>query len=149
MATVPFEHDKVGHLTFDMQLDGKTVRVGLSSYSGHVAMTLEAARKIFGLDVNSPGMSVVSSDGKGNPQVYKYAFKSLSTDNIVIANPQIDIYADVPSCDGKLHVSYNPDRQSRCYGIGDLSLGMAELRNLHIYLAFKEQKMYVTSADAH
>jgi hypothetical protein len=37
----------------------------------------------------------------------------------------------------------------RCESAGDLELTLGELRKLHLYLAFGEQKVYVSSADAH
>jgi ABC-type hemin transport system substrate-binding protein len=70
----------------------------------------------------------------GMPVSYQYPFKSLTFSGVAVANPDIVLVSD---------------RASKEYGQPDLIIGMGILRQLHIYLAYHERNLYLTSADAH
>ena len=61
--------------------------------------------------------------------VYNYPFQSLSFGAVQVSHPQIQIVED--------RVWYDKT---------DLLLGIGILRQLHLYIAYKEGKMYLTPA---
>ena len=68
---------------------------------------------------------------------------------MTIQNPQIELFADksMMRCDGKSHTMNG--KIYTCYGGADLYLGLEELKQLHLFFAFKEKKLFITAADAH
>ena len=64
-----------------------------------------------------------------------------------VANPDVVIERR----DGKECRPYRPINLYMgqiCYGTADLNLRDAELKQMHLYLAFKEKMLYATAADA-
>jgi hypothetical protein len=100
-------------------------------------MSLEWAESLFDLKEDSPGMKRLGAEGSQNPS-YRYPFKMLALDGVTISNPDIVLVPDKVS--GRHH----------CRFCGpDLILGMGVLRQLHLYIAYKEKRLYVTAATAH
>jgi hypothetical protein len=146
-TTIPMTQQASGTIMVPMQLDGKEVDVGLESAETGSTMLLSAASRIFGIDEKSPGMS--STD---DPRLLKYSFGKLSANGLDITNPHIVIVKDNPTstnCKGQSRFSGFGETISKCYGSVDVRLGIPELRQLHLYLSFKEKTLYLTSADAH
>src|SRR5262249_43319431 len=89
----------------------------------------------------------------GNLPTHK--FKTLSVDGLTIANPEFAIYRDDSGgCNGgarmqaqKLRSEHDPIIE-RCFGLPDMTIGLPELKRLHVYIAFRERMVYVTAADA-
>src|SRR6185437_5374455 len=91
---------------------------------------MRAAKRLFDLTPDSPGMKVAEdgTDGYGRShKIYRYQFASLDMGGIAFKNPRIMV-ADMAD-----------------NGI-DMILGMHQLHGLHLYFAYKEKKLYVTSA---
>ncbi len=81
------------------------------------------------------------------PRRYRYPFKELTIEGITIGSPQIDLYKDAKECRATSPYDFPAGFQA-CYGASDLELGLSELRQLHVYFAFKEKKIYLTAASA-
>jgi hypothetical protein len=64
---------------------------------------------------------------------YRYAFQTLSMGGVAVANPRI-VLSDAPTVLANEH--------------GALILGMTELRNLHLYFAYHERKLYICTVQA-
>jgi len=118
------------HVTLPVTLDGQQITAEIDTGSSRSLFTLEEAERLFGFDANSP---LLTSLGGGRS--YKYAFKTLSFGGVTVANPDILL---VPDAKARLH-RYN-DR---------IILGMGVLRQLHLYIAYHEKKLYITAASAH
>jgi hypothetical protein len=76
----------------------------------------------------------VSINGAPITQIYRYPFSTLALQGVTVNNPEIDL---VP--------------QSAFFRDGrgpQLLLGIGVLRQLHIYVAYDEQVLYVTPAEA-
>jgi hypothetical protein len=160
-AAVPLKVDKAGHPSALMQLDGKPISVGFQPDLDHGEMALATAKRIFGLDETSAEIVSVRGD-KGIPVSYRYPFKTLSADGVTIGNPKIDVKPNLNDClpDPIFGVASAPDGLYRrptdtsnidtvksCLGESELTLGLAEIRKLHLYFAFKEKMLYVTPAS--
>ena len=88
----------------------------------------------------------------GEIKVYSHRFKTLALEGISISNPNLTLMPDLMR--GKL---YNPRNKLEGdmrisnsvieTGLGDMILGMDILRHLHMYIAYKEQKLYITLAS--
>ncbi len=127
-AILPFTRDEMGHVVFTMQLDGKDVTAAFGAQTSGT-MPLSVARRLFGV-----GYSVLT-----NP----HPFKMLSAGGLSIANPAIRVVDDSnDGCEGR-------DQPLACFNRPDLQLGLSQIRNLHLFLAFGEGKLYATAADAH
>ncbi len=64
---------------------------------------------------------------------YSYAFKSLSMGGVAVTNPKVAL-SDAPTVLADEH--------------GSLVLGMTELRFLHLYFAYHERKLYISTVRA-
>jgi predicted aspartyl protease len=158
-AQIPFTEDEFGTIEADMQLDGKTVKVNLFTLATGNTMPLDAAARLFGLSPDSPDMKVVTASLNGSPGVYRYPFRSLSAGGLSIANPDIVIMGPTkilitsrrmsPSYLAELMTS--PHIRFTKIGApgGDVKVGLAELKKFHFFVAFKENLIYLTAADAH
>jgi hypothetical protein len=82
--------------------------------------------------------------------VYRHAFKSLSFEGLTISNPSLDIIPDLqrgqmerPPATGTRMPDSSVEQK-----LPDLLIGMDVLRHLHLYIAYKEQKLYITPESA-
>jgi hypothetical protein len=64
--------------------------------------------------------------------MYRFPFDTLSFEGVTVQNPDIDI---IP---GETYGKLNPQ----------LIIGINVLRQLRVYIAYKEQTLYLTSAEA-
>jgi hypothetical protein len=151
-APVPFITDATGHPSFRMLLDGKAVTVAFAIMPRPAFMAMATVKRLWGMDATAAGMTPTASDANGAPVKYRYPFKTLTIDGVAIANPQIDLLANGTDChprpDPSPHVMPIGRQPASCYGASDLELGLNEMRQLHLYFAFKEKMLYVTAASA-
>ncbi|MGD0190208.1 MAG: aspartyl protease family protein [Rhizomicrobium sp.] len=134
-AEVAMTLDQSMHITVPAQLDGKAVVLAIDTGSARSTMTFETARELFNLAENDSRMKVLPPQriNRGEPvSMWRYPFSSLIFEGIQVANPDIDI---IPERNFGGHES-------------KIVIGMSVLRQLHIYIGYKAQKLYVTAAEA-
>jgi len=135
-AVVPITLDATEHIDLPVELDGHRIKATLDTGSSRSLFSWDAARRIFDIDEKSPGVKPLGEHG-----VYKYAFKTLTMKGdsegvtITVQNPDIELVPDKTS--------------GMTYSEPLIILGMGILRQLHLYVAYKEKKLYVTPASAH
>ncbi len=117
-------------LVTNATLDGKAVKVQIDTGSSVSWMTLDAARRVLGLDTAS--LKRLDTGKQDSDAFYTYPFKSLELQGVSVLNPNIVLTPD------KLNDPYRPD----------IILGMTVLSKLHLYIAYGEKKIYVTGAGA-
>jgi Tfp pilus assembly protein PilF len=131
LAVIPFKSDRIqNQVTLSLTLGGKEVTAMLDTGSSESVLSLRAAKRILGLTPDSPGMQSVSSTidrGGHSHAVYRYQIPSLEVGDIAFKNPWIMI-ADMAD------------------GGPDMLLGMHQLHALHLFFAYQERKLYITSA---
>jgi predicted aspartyl protease len=114
-----------------MQIDGEDINAVVDTGSTVTLIDLDFVRRHFDITPESPGVTKLGSaklpSGR-SAAMYGYTFKTLTVSGVVFEN--------VPARLVDLHS-----------GIGQLILGMNELRFLHLYIATKEKMIYVTAAD--
>jgi tetratricopeptide (TPR) repeat protein len=137
-TSIPFDFDD-GWITIPVVLDGKPIRALLDTGASSSILNLLAAKKIFGLTPQSQGVessdSALTLDGK-KLELYKYQFKSLQIGDVTFANPWLN-----------LSVNHNAREEKRNLGTKApaLILGMHQLRKLHLYIAYAEKTIYMSS----
>ena len=119
-------------ITAEVILDGQKMRALIDTGAGYSSMTLATAKKRFKLDPNSPGVgaggSATAMTGT-KMDAYGYVFNSLTVGDVQFQNAP---FALLRTSDSSEH---------------DIILGMNELKKMHIYLAYAQNKMYVTPAE--
>jgi len=131
---IPFKLDGDGHITLTVQLDGKDVSTSLDTGSSLSILRLESAEATFGFDDRSPLLTRAGQTALA--RVYKYPFRLLQfgdvgVGTVAIPNPELALMSRADT-----GMIYGPD----------LILGMGVLRNLHMYINYKQQKIYATRA---
>jgi predicted aspartyl protease len=134
-ARVPMQLDRSWHITVPVTLDGKPLTAVVDTGAERSAMSLAVARDIFGIDEKNPALARRENavlNGTAMTAVYRYPFASLTLEGVAVLHPDIDILPE------------------GTYGKGNpqLLIGASVLRQLHIYIAYKEQMLYATAAEA-
>jgi hypothetical protein len=134
-ATVPMQVDGSGHITVQAMLDGKPIDALIDTGSQNSFISLKAASHILDIDeatagVKSLGHVIINNDV--DAKRYRYPFKALTFQGIAIANPKIEI-----------NDTGHDSRQD------PLVLGIGVLRQFHLFIAYDENKLYLTPAEAH
>lgn len=128
-SVVPFTLDEFGHIRLEVTVDGKLVHADLDTGSTQSVMSLELAESLFGFDTASPDLKTLSA--AADYRRYKYPLKTMTFGGVTVSNPDIVLV---------------PDNDSHMRGT---ILGMSVLRKLHLYIAYREHKLYLSAADAH
>ena len=135
-AVLPMRVTEDWHISVPVELDGHTTMAELDTGSTRSELSWETAQSQFDLDEKSPGVSLLAHT---NVTEYHYPFKALTiggedkNQSLTVENPDILLV---------------PDKESRIGPIGArLILGMGILRQLHLYIAYNEHKLYVTPAS--
>jgi hypothetical protein len=130
-AVIPMQLDDAGHIVVPVRLDGNEVRAAVNTSSARSRISLETVKSLFDLKEDDPRLKPsANSDGTDNT----YPFKILSMEGVRVDNPDLHLV---------------PNEVSKLPGFPKLVLGLNVLRHLHLYIAYKERKLYVTPASAH
>ena len=131
-SEIPFSIDGAGHIQFYVELDGKKVRVWLDTGASGSVLSLEEAEDLFGIDEKSPALRPLRETANGH--TYKYPFKAMTFGGVTVNNPDL--------------VLMSRD-DSKLPGAAPMLLGIGILRQLHMYISYREEKIFVTAATAH
>jgi predicted aspartyl protease len=147
VAVVPIHVVEDGHIIVPVTLDGHEVDALLDTGASTTILHLEAAQNIFGLQPGAPDTPEIGRS-QGGTSYYRHTFKTLALEGLTIGNPVVTVIPDLM----KSKMQQTPTLGSRMSdiseqnGVTDLTLGMTEMRHLHLYIAYKEQKLYITPA---
>lgn len=132
IAIVPMEIKNRTHIRIPVTIDGKEIMAVLDTGSATSYITQRAASKFLGIDTNTDGMKLLGNlavNGMPGP-VYNYPFKTLTFGAVTVNHPHIQIVSDP------------------VWREEDLLLGVGILRQLHLYIAYGEKKLYISPALA-
>ena len=132
IAKVPISLEDDRHIDVPIRIDGKPLKAIFDTGASHTVMNLETGMDKFGLTPESPGMQRLGKTSDPNPS-YGYIFKTLTFEGVTVNNPV---------------VVFVPEEKSQWQEYKAL-LGIGILRQLHLYIAYKERMLYVTAASAH
>jgi hypothetical protein len=153
-SVVPFRRGQPGsrniydtHIRFHVMLDGKDVLAVMNTEIPRSQLNAKAAEANFNLTGDTQG--TVPIGNMSGRKVFGYVFKTMSFGNITVNNPHIVV---IPEIMGLNDPNNSGRADSRIKKIdddleADLSVGMDVLKKLHIYIATKENKLYITAAD--
>lgn len=144
-------HNKGWHLHIPVTLDGHSYDAIFDTGSRHTIMRLPTARHDFGLDSDSPGMEpyrAINGDPFLNGLLHK--FSQLSVSGIFIDHPEVLIVPDIMNRNAdRSPLAENPAYHHNAgLVLPELSLGMDVLKQLHLFMAFGEQVLYIAPAKA-
>jgi predicted aspartyl protease len=150
-ATIPMTLDRNGHIVIRVNLDGETLNAVVDTGSAQSTLSEMIADQAFHISASSPGSTPVQGAGPDSLIQYRYRFKSLAMNGITVSNPVLNILPDRAEQQmrnelGKLASDPQYDIDGE---LPRLILGMDVLRQLHLYIAYKERMLYVTGATAH
>ena len=129
-TVIPIEMQGLTHIRIPVTIDGKEMKAVVDTGASTSYITMRAAKRYLGIDPKDPALKLrgnIPVNGMMGP-VYNYPFQTLNFGDIKVSNPQIQIVAD------------------NVWDQTDLLLGIGILRQLHLYIAYKEKKMYMTPA---
>src|SRR6185312_13814340 len=124
----------------------------LDSGATNTVLNLEVAHDTFGIsggDATTPENGHLN--GVDRAKTYTHRFKSLALEGIAIGNPTLDLIPDLlrnkihdprDTVSGDTRIK-NPSRKTT---LDDMIVGMDILHRLHVYIAYKEKKLYITPA---
>jgi predicted aspartyl protease len=154
VAVVPMQLDDNGHINFPVQVDGQSLTAMMDTGASQTTMNLDIAAERFGLHPGDAAMPATSHlQGHADMDTYSHRFASLAFEGIAIGNPNIEIIPDI------VHNKLRDPRDtlsndtrikapSRKTALDDLIIGMDILHRLHVYIAYRERKLYITPAAA-
>lgn len=148
-AAIPFVLGNDGHIRIPVELDGHQFKALLDTGASQSTITFRAAESAFGITKDSPGVTKNGHiNGDKKAEEYERTFKTLTLAGITFNNPKLAIIPDFmrnhqinehqPQINSLIDT--NPDTE----GIDDIIVGLEELRHLHVYIAYKERKVYIS-----
>ncbi len=149
VAAIPMKVTESNHIVFPMELDGHHLLAMLDTGASQTTLSLREAQ-IIGVGTSAPDLEQIGQL-KNNPdaKIYRHRFKTLSMDGITVSNPTIVLIPDMVR-NYMVHSPYTGSRidtSSEPQGLPDLLLGMSVLQHLHVYVAYKEEMLYITAGE--
>jgi tetratricopeptide (TPR) repeat protein len=127
-AVIPVTIDRRERLvSIPLELDGRPLKAIIDTGSAETFLSARAAKTLFGIEPD-PSAVETSNDRLGKPrEIYRHRFHALKMGDIVFNDPWLVIAPMVGN---------NPE----------IILGMHDLASLHLYFAYHEQRLYVSTA---
>lgn len=146
-TVVPFKM-AAEDIQLTMTLDGHDFNTKLDTGSTYSYVNSRVALGVFGYDENSPNVKDVTLPGG---KARAATFNSLSIGGIAFPKPSLLIHEDTIRSLAKDDVPVKDQNQAgvTLMHFPHLVLGLDALKQLHLYIAFKEHKIYATAANAH
>lgn len=137
-TAIPFTLTDNGHVRVLVMLDGRKAEAILDTGAGISVMSLRDANGMFDLTAASPGVEVEKpvSGTLWHKRVnaYGYTFKTLSMAGMTVSSPRLELL------EGRNFLGND---------FATLVLGNDVLSRLHLYIAYRQRKLYFTEAKAH
>jgi predicted aspartyl protease len=149
VAAVPITIKDKFHIMVSVKLDGHDFNALLDTGATRTTMSRDVAKRVFGLEPESPGMTklgIVNDDPK--LVSYGYQFKTLSFNGVDVNNLRTSIIPDRMNSGSRETQTESRARSVMAdFKLPELILGMDVLRHLHVYMAFKEKTLYVSAGS--
>jgi predicted aspartyl protease len=140
------------HIVVDVNLDGQALRATLDTGSEFSTVSARVLPR-FGLDESSPAMEPIPDSKPDDLIQHRYRFKQLSLNGLAVNNPLFYVLPD--KVDDAIRKQQPSDKLAGdpVYGVQNqapqIILGMNVLTKLHLFISYKERKLYLTAAGAH
>jgi predicted aspartyl protease len=130
-------------------LDGKQMDALIDTGSTTNVLKLSVAEGRFDVDLKAPDVQPLGQlGGNASAKTYRKRFATLSFEGVTVTNPVLDLIPD------KQTGAFGEDTPTGSLihpqdrGLPDLIIGMSVLSKLHMYVAYKERKVYITAGAA-
>jgi hypothetical protein len=141
-----------GRMRVQVTIRGHVIDAVIDTGAARTVMRRDIAERIFGLEAGTPGMMPAGDLRDGTDmQIYSHTFAQISFTGGVTAN---NVPALIQANSMVRKINRTPVLGSRATfaadpgdRIPDLALGMDVLHQLHLYAAFEQNRLYVTTAD--
>jgi hypothetical protein len=138
LAILPFRLEG-GDITFDVKVDGQTVRAILDTGAVNTVMNLVVAKQLFNLDLNGPDLRRLGVvEGISRADTYEKRFNRLEFEGITVNNPMIQLWPDF----GPANEAAAPTDKDLIFP--PLIIGMSVVNKLHILISYGTRKIYIT-----
>lgn len=152
VAVIPIRLDDTGHILLSVNIDGENFQAALDTGASQTVGDLSDLSTRFHLDPGSADTPAVGRAGKnGATAIYSHRFKLLSLEGIAVSNPNVVLLPDLMRR-STMERSANLEGGTRIHdrtsdlALPEITLGMDILRKFHLYVAYKERKLYITPA---
>jgi hypothetical protein len=139
-----------GHLEIPVVLDGHDLRAAVDTGAPVSTLSESHAYRLFNIDESSPGVELIPGI---KPQAlirYRNRFKELSFGGVRVSNPLIALLPD--TMEQKMRMEAGKLAHDPAHGpeidVPAFLIGLDVPRKLHLYIAYREQKVYLTAANA-
>jgi predicted aspartyl protease len=136
------------HINIPVLLNGKPFKAIMDTGAPGTTLLAPEAKRVFDITRESPGITISSSGPE--PRPFEYIFDSLNLEGINVGKPRITI---IPDLMGKNDPNNHLVTGTRLQRVNDrdsnqatMLIGMNILSKLRIYIAFSENKLYITPA---
>ena len=148
LSVVPIKMEQ-SHIDVPVTLDGHPLRAMIDTGATFTSINLARAREKLNFSPDSPSAGDAPKDSPER-QIYPRRFSNLSFDGVTVRNPLVIVqplqFGGGKTDDATLgsRAEHEDDQANRLGA--DMIIGMDILRHLHIYIASREAKLYVTEA---
>ena len=151
VAVVPMTLHELGHIEIPVKLDGQLQYAIVDTGASNTTLTTLAAASAYDLKLGSPDAPALGNlQGHESQATYQHTFKTLEFEGVGINNPQVAIIPDstrhTRAAASEPEVGSHLSKATRDETRITMLIGMNVLRHLHIYIAYKEHKLYITPA---
>jgi predicted aspartyl protease len=150
VASVPFHGWNMrsdAHMNVPVKIDGHEVTAIVDTGATFSTLDAGTAHQLFDLSPDSPGAVKPEKAILGSKE-FVWTFKTLEIGGITVSNPKMHVIPALMGKKGQDDIAADSHVRRITDGMQPTMLiGMDILRKLHLYIAFKEQKLYVTPAS--
>jgi predicted aspartyl protease len=148
LAVVPFERIGTAQIIIPVTLDGHELKAYVDTGAWRSTIRQPRAERTFDLVMGSPDAPADGKlNGDENLTTWRHTFKSLTLEGITVSNLELDIIPDRLTQHLAMGAETGTRINTRDAALEpDILLGMNVLKHLHVYIAYKEKRIYITPA---
>ena len=139
-VAIPFNRANSEFVTITALLDDVEVSAILDTGAAYSVLNLDSAARRFGIDVRKPDERMMGIENSGFIRTYAWQFQELSIGGITVTEPQITLFPNLLRGTGRTNLD------GEQMSLPEMIIGMDILRELHLYISFKEQNIYPLNA---
>jgi len=146
VAVVPIKL-KGTHLSIPVTLDGHTLTAEIDTGSPGTNLRADIAKRVFGVTADSSGSTPIQSTSM--PGAFGRVFSTLGFEGVQVSNPRVAVLPNLVGKndrDNTVQTGSLIKREDDDIDAADMLIGMDVLKKLHIYMAFGERRLYISSA---
>lgn len=147
LAVTPMTFHK-RHIRLPVMVDGKELRAEIDTGATSTTMTAGAAKRLFDIVPETSGNLPLNTQGMAG--AFGHLFSTLDFEGVAVKNPHIVIIPDLVGSKDRDNGSQTEWRAKRVdddVDRADMLIGMDILKKLHLYIAFDENKIYISEAS--